>query len=76
MNLYNNTPVEAYYEISTASDSNCGTIAAGATVSLPQYDNQQNVVVKFSGGSSIKYFNVDLNNIGTGRALTVGLYHE
>jgi len=76
MNLYNNSPVDAYYEISTASNQNCGTIAAGATVSLPDYDNQQNVVVKFSGSSSINYFSVDLNNIGTGRALTVGLYHE
>lgn len=75
MNLYNNTPVEAYYEISTASDSNCGTIAAGATVSLPQYDNQTNVVVKFSPSSG-DYFDIDLDNIGTGRALTVGVYQE
>ena len=77
MNLYNNTPNEAYYGISTASSGDCGTIAAGDTVSLPGYDNQTNVVVKFTAmPNPPSPFDITINNTGTGKVVTVGLSFE
>ena len=77
MNLFNNTPNEAYYGISTEGSGDCGTIAAGDTVSLPSYDNQTNVVVKFTAmPNPPSPFDITINDTGTGKVVTVGLYFE
>lgn len=76
MDLYNNTSNEAFYGISTANSADCGTIAPGDTVSLPGYDNQTNVVVTFTATPNASSFDLTLNDTGTGKVVTVGLYHE
>jgi hypothetical protein len=78
MDIYNNTPNEAFYGISYAGAGDCGTIEAGATVSLPGYDNQTNVSVDLSCTSPQvpSPFNITINDTGTGKVVTVGLYFE
>lgn len=76
MQLYNNTSNEIYYGISTDSGGDCGNIAAGDTADLPAYDNQTNVVVKFTATPVASPFSVTIDNTGTGKVVTIGLYHE
>lgn len=77
MDIFNNTPNEANYGISFPGSGDCGTIAAGDTVSLPYYDNQTDVNVKLCASPNVPApFDVTVNNTGTGKVVTVGLFFE
>jgi hypothetical protein len=80
MKLFNNTPNDVFYGISSANSGDCGTINAGETADLPYYDNQQNVQVDFAAlpasPSSVSPFVVTIPSSGTGMAVTIGLYQE
>ena len=47
MKIYNNTPNQAEYFISSATGSECGSIDPSQTLEFPQWDNQDNVTVSF-----------------------------
>jgi len=76
MNIYNNTPTEVFYDLSYTGTGDCGTIDAGGTAEWPSYDNQTNVRVGFSGLPSGESISVTLDNTGTGKVCTIGLYVE
>jgi hypothetical protein len=81
MNLYNNTPMEAYYEVSYGNGFNCGTIPAQQNLANPAWDNQPTVKVVFSSmegtpPSNGNPFSVNIPNTGTGMSVTIGLYQE
>ena len=81
MKVYNNTPDEVFYSISSPSSGDCGTIEACGTSDWPGYDNQQNVRVGFTAMPSsqppeITPFKITIPNSGEGMAVTIGLYQE
>jgi hypothetical protein len=81
MKLYNNTPGEVFYSISSPGSGDCGTIESGGTSDLPGYDNQQNVRVAFTAMPSsqppeITPFKITIPDSGTDMAVTIGLYQE
>lgn len=76
MKLYNNTPNEVYYGISTSSGGDCGTIAVGGTADLPAYDNQPLVNVKFTAMPPQSPFSMTIPSTGTGKVITIGLFQQ
>jgi hypothetical protein len=81
MKLYNNTPNEVFYSISSPGAGDCGTIASGDTADLPSYDNQETVRVgfaamPFSSAPEITPFKVTIPETGTGKVVTIGIYQE
>lgn len=81
MKLNNNTPVDVFYGISSASSGDCGNLSAGETADWPAYDNQDNVRVTFaayppSNPPEITPFKVTIPETGSGMAVTIGLYQE
>jgi hypothetical protein len=83
MKLFNNTPNDAHWSVSSASGGlNCGEIAANDTLDLPQWDNQQNVRVAFfalgkaAPPSETAPFSVTIPQSKAGMAVTIGLYQE
>lgn len=82
MKLYNNTPMEAYYEVSYGNAFECGNIAAQATLDSPQWDKQPSLKVALNAvGSNTPPdestpFSVTIPHTGTGMAVTIGLYQE
>jgi hypothetical protein len=81
MKLYNNTPGEVYYDITSPGLGDCGTIDPGATTDLPSYDNQDDVTVSFlampqSTPPDITPFQITIPESGTGMAVTIGIYQE
>ena len=75
MKLFNNTPNEALYTISSSSSDNCGTIDAGQTADEPYFDNQNNVSVYFSNNAGGP-FDITIPQTNTGMTVTVGIYFE
>jgi len=75
MTLYNNTPTQVFYNISSASSGDCGNIDPGQTVDWPGYDNQVNVTVSFIPSSG-QDFSVTIPESETGKAVTIGIYLE
>ena len=81
MTLYNNTPMEAAYNVTFGNAGDCGTIPAGQSVTNPSWDNQAALQVVFgsmegnppSGGNP---FWITVPQTGTGTAVTIGLYQE
>lgn len=55
MLLVNETGQPVNYYITSASDGDCGQIAAEGIVDLPAYDNQTNVTVKFSPAAAPEF---------------------
>ena len=81
MNIFNNTPVEVKYNITSPSSSDCGTIDPGDTSDWPGYDNQENVTVSFyampfSQPPQITPFKITIPDSGTGMVVTIGLFQE
>lgn len=76
MVLYNNTPDQVYFGISTSSMGDCGTIAPGGTADWPAYDNQPLVNVRFTAVPPQTPFTLNLPSTGTGKVITIGLYQE
>jgi hypothetical protein len=75
MDIFNNTPNEAYYGISCAGAGDCGTIAAGDTMSFPGYDNQTDVKVGLCASPNVPSpFDITINDTGTDTVVTVGLF--
>ena len=78
MQLYNNTPNELFYSISSPNSADCGTINPGETAPWPGYDNTANVSVSFSGTvqSPTPPFAITIASTGVGKAVTIGIYNE
>ena len=81
MKLFNNTPNDAAWNVSTADGSACGSIDSKQTLDFPEWDNQQNVQVSFyalgdAPPGETAPFSVTVPQSGTGMAVTVGLYQE
>ena len=81
MNLYNNTPMEAWYGVSYGNAFDCGTIASQDTLSNTNWDKQDNLKVIFSSMEgtppvSGNPFWITIPDTGTGTAVTVGIYQE
>ena len=79
MKIYNNTPNQAEYFISSATGSECGSIDPSQTLEFPQWDNQDNVTVSFIALPSQPEgspFTVTIPESKTGMAVTMGLYQE
>lgn len=81
MKIYNNTPIELFYGISSSSSGDCGTIDAGDTADWPGYDNSENVTVSFtamppSQPPAITPFTITIPESGTGMTVTLGIYKE
>lgn len=81
MNLYNNTPMEAYYGVSYGNAFDCGTIPAQQTLENTNWDKQPTLKVVFSAiesGTSNNQnpFSVVVPQTGTGMVVTIGLYQE
>ena len=78
MKLINHTPNDAYYGISDASSTGCGSLKANAQIDLPALDNKQNVKVSFSalgkGPAGDNPFSVTIPKTRKGTAVTIGLY--
>ena len=75
MKLFNNTSNEVYFGISAPGVGDCGNIAAGDTADWPQYDNMQDVNVTFAAmPNPPSPFDLTINDTGTGKAVTIGLY--
>jgi hypothetical protein len=75
MTLYNNTPIQVFYSITSGGSGDCGTIDPGQTADLPSYDNQSNVGVAFEPNSGTG-FSVTIPESGTGKAVTIGIFLE
>jgi len=75
MTLYNNTPIQVFYSITSAGSGDCGTIDPGQTADLSSYDNQSNVGVAFEPNSGTG-FSVTIPQSGAGMAVTIGIYLE
>lgn len=75
MTLNNNTPIQVFYSITSASSGDCGTIDPGQTADWPSYDNQTNVGVAFESNSS-SGFSVTIPQPKPGMAVTIGIYLE
>ena len=79
MQLYNNTPNELFYSISSPNSADCGTINPGETAPWPGYDNTANVSVSFSGtvqSPNPQPFSITIPSTGVGKAVTIGIYDE
>lgn len=81
MNIYNNTPMTAWYGVTYGSQSDSGTIPAQDTISNPAWDKQDGLTVAFSAmeGSppvSGNPFSVIVPQTGTGMCVTIGVYQE
>lgn len=76
MTLVNETGQGVSYWITCASgETNCGDIDVDGIADLPDYDNQQNVVVSFlppSGNS----FSINCGTTGTGQQVEMALKAE
>lgn len=71
MKVFNNTSNDLFYDISAPGVGDCGNIAAGGTADWPSYDNTQDVRVGFTAPMELT-----INDSGTGKVVTVGLYLE
>ena len=81
MTLLNNTPMQAYYGITSQNGGDCGTLDANQSTDLPSYDNQPSVTVKFvavgkAPPNEFPPFSVTIPETGTGTSVTIGLYQE
>jgi hypothetical protein len=80
MNVYNNTSIDLYYDITSTSSGDCGNLGAGQTAEWPGYDNSQGVVVSFvampDAGPNPTPFSVSIPTTGVGGVVTIGLYLE
>lgn len=81
MNLYNNTPNTAAYNVNYGDNAECGTIAPQQTISNPNWDNQPSLTIVLSsyGGdppTDGNPFSVTVPQSGAGMVVTVGLYQE
>jgi hypothetical protein len=78
MKLANNTNNEVFYGIESPGEGDCGTIDAGGTADLPQYDNQENVTVTFQAmpDNQVSPFTVTIPDSGEGMAVTIGIQQE
>lgn len=81
MKIFNNTPGEVFYGISSPSSGDCGTIASEGTADWPGYDNQTDVKVSFgatpvSPPPQVTSFKITIPETGTGMTVTIGIYRE
>lgn len=81
MKLYNNTPVDVFYGIASASSGDCGNLSAGDTADWPAYDNQDSVTVTYaalpeSTPPEITPFKITIPETGSGMAVTIGISQE
>ncbi len=81
MKVFNNTPVDVFYGIESASSGDCGNLTAGDTADWPGYDNQDNVTVTFSAlpmstPPEITPFKITIPETGSGMAVTIGISQE
>lgn len=81
MKIYNNTPQELFYGISSPSSGDCGNLNAGDTADWPSYDSSENVTVSFSAmpasqPPAITPFTITIPESGTGMTVTLGIYQE
>jgi hypothetical protein len=81
MKVYNNTPNQIFFSISSPGAGDCGTIDSGDTSDWPSYDNQENVRVGFAAMPSsqppeITPFKITIPDSGEGMVVTIGLYQE
>ena len=81
MILFNNTPMEAAYNVTYGDGGDCGTIPAGGTFENTEWDKLENVKVVFSSmegtpPSAGNPFWITVPSTGVGTAVTIGLYQE
>ncbi len=77
MRLLNNSPNEVFFNISSPGLADCGTIGAGDTNVLSDFNNQENVQVTFTATPSFQYpFVIVIPETGTGMTVTIGIYQE
>lgn len=82
MKLVNNTPIEAFYGIHGGGGGDCGTIPANGNVSLPWYDNKDDVIIYLSAivpktppGESGP-FSITIPKSKKGMTVTMGLFQR
>ena len=81
MNIYNNTPQTAAYNVNYGDAAECGTIPPQQTISNSNWDNQKSLTVILSsyGGdppTDGNPFLVTVPQTGTGMVVTIGCYQE
>lgn len=79
MKLFNNTPGQVFFSITSPGHGDCGEIDPGGTSDWPKYDNQGSVRVSFaampfSKPPQITPYKITIPKPRTDMVVTIGLF--